>query len=239
MPGIPATVAGVDGCRGGWLVVRARVRPFAVTSVAVVGGLEPLLDDVTAGRVALVAVDMPIGLAADGPRACDIAARSALGDRRSSVFPAPVRSVLGARDYSDALRRSRAACGVGLSRQSWHLVPRIVELDDALAELPATAAARVHETHPEVAFAALGGAPMRHPKRTAGGRRERLDVLRGWLASQWSRPAAVPSGAAPDDVLDAAVLAVRAVQWSTGSRPPWVFGDGAVDVRGRPLCIRG
>ena len=233
-------VGGIDGCRAGWLVVRARPDPLVVTSVTVEPDLTDVLDDLRQQRLAALAIDMPIGLGNDGPRACDVEARAALGPRRSSVFPAPVRAVLGARDHEDALRRSRAASGVGLSLQSWHLMPRIAELDDALASIARRRGdARVHETHPELAFAVLDGAPMGHPKRTAAGRRERLGVLRGRVPPRWLRPAAVPRGAAPDDVLDAVVLAVRAAQWRTGERPPEEFGDGSVDARGRPMTIRG
>lgn len=47
----------------------------------------------------VVVVDSPIGLTAAGQRTCDRAARATLGrPRGSSVFSAPVRSVLGVRD---------------------------------------------------------------------------------------------------------------------------------------------
>ena len=233
------TVAGVDGCRGGWLVVLATASPFAVTSVRVEPQVSALLAEVAAGRVATVAVDMPIGLSDDGPRPCDVAARAALGARRSSVFPAPARCVLAARDYDHALRLSRASIGRGLSKQTWNLVPRIAELDGALDDVDDDARHRIHEAHPELAFTVLSGAPMRHPKRTGEGRRERLAVLRHGVADRWLVPAAVPEGAAPDDVLDASVLALRAAQWLHGSPPPVVLGSGEVDPLGRRMEICG
>jgi predicted RNase H-like nuclease len=240
----PPQVAGVDGCRGGWIVVRAavgpatRATPLDVGSVEVVDSLDGLLDDVRRGRVVEVAVDMPIGLPDHDPRACDVAARAMAGPRRASVFPAPCRAVLGAADHGDALRRSRAATGRGLSLQSWHLVPRIAELDDALVELAPRARRRVHEAFPELAFAHLRGAPMTSPKRLAAGRRERLAVLRGRVPERLRRRGASPPGSVDDDLLDALVLAVRAAQWAGDSDRPVVLGDGRTDARGHRCEIR-
>jgi predicted RNase H-like nuclease len=236
---IGGAVAGVDGCRGGWLVVTAEVSPFTVRSVSVHATPGPTLQELAAGRVRVLAVDMPIGLPGAGPRACDVAARRELGPRRSSVFPAPVRGVLDCVDHRQAVARHRELDGRGLSVQAWNLVPRILQLDRALDDVPAEVRPRVVETHPELAFSVLSGAPMRHPKRTTAGRRERLRALRPHVPDRVTRPAAVPRGAAADDVLDALALAVRAAQWVDGGAPPLVLGDGTVDDRGRTMQIRG
>lgn len=229
-------VAGVDGCRAGWVVAVAGTGPPEVRSVAVLPTLAAVMERVDRGQLACVAVDMPIGLPADGPRPCDGEARRLLGPRRSSVFPTPARVVLDATDYTDALVRSRAAIGSGLSRQAWNLVPRIAELD---ALLTPARCRTVLEAHPELAFAVLAGEPPRHPKRTVAGRRERLRVLRPFVEDRWTRPASVPRGAAGDDVLDALVLAVRAAQWHTGAVPAVVTGGADRDGCGRPMQIRG
>jgi len=226
------TVAcGIDGCRGGWVVVTARVRPWRVLTIDVVGRLDAAL----AGPAEFVAIDMPIGLARNGPRACDQIARSMLGPRRSSVFPAPVRAVLGAEDYPDARRRSRAASGVGLSKQTWNLVPKIIELDSLMT--PALQD-RVREAHPELVFARLGGAPMSAHKRTPAGRAERLGLIGGTTAA----PGAI-SGTGPglrataDDLVDALVLARVAADMATGHA--FVVGDGERDDRGLTMEIWG
>src|SRR6266700_814257 len=81
-------VAGVDGCRAGWLVVHGG-RAAVCTDFAEV--LTALPDD------AVVAVDMPIGLVDEhepGGRAVDRAARARLGAKRSSVFSPPPRCAL-------------------------------------------------------------------------------------------------------------------------------------------------
>lgn len=219
-------MAGADGCRAGWVV--AVLQPPGVSprlDLAVVAAIAPVVDDVVAGRLGALAVDMPIGLPEDGPRACDVAARRALGPRRASVFPAPVRSVLGAAGYAEALARSRAASGRGLSKQAFNLVPAIAELDAALTP---ERRAGIVEAHPEMAFARLAGTPCAHPKRTAEGRSERLALLAaaglGDLSSVRLR------GSAPDDVLDAAVLTLTAARAQAGTAER--LGDGAVDARG-------
>lgn len=228
-------VAGVDGCRTGWLVVLAEASPFRVVSVRVEPRIAPLIGD---DAVDVVAVDMPIGLPERSARACDVECRRVLGDRRSSVFPVPMRATLGAADYSSALEVNRERSGVGLSKQAWFLVPKIVELDDALDELDAELVARVHETHPELCFRSIAGAPMAHPKRTTAGRRERLRALAPHVPEPVRARRATPTGAAPDDVLDALVLAVRAAAWVRGE-PVVELGDPGTDTRGRPMIIRG
>jgi predicted RNase H-like nuclease len=164
-----------------------------------------------------VLVDIPIGLREAGPdpRDCDVLARRLLGPRRSSVFPAPIRAVLECATYDEAnATHRRMAAGKGLSRQTFHLMPRIVEVDRALRADPARIAT-VAESHPEVCFRSLaGGVPMTRNKRTAAGSEERLRILgrcipRGVGAVR--RAIATLAGrAARDDVIDAAVLAVTA-----------------------------
>lgn len=215
-------VAGADGCRTGWVVAR---RGPAGLSLAVVPEIGPVIEEVAAGALAALAVDMPIGLPGAGPRACDAEARRLLGPRRSSVFPAPARAVLGASTYREAAARSRAAMGRSLPVQAYNLVPKVAELDRALRpELQA----RVAEAHPELAFCRLAGAPAAHAKRTPEGRAERLALLAAAGLGDLSRLRAL--GAAPDDILDAAVLVLTAERILTGTATR--LGDGSVDARG-------
>jgi predicted RNase H-like nuclease len=198
--------------------------------VEVVRGLDAAIADVDAGRLAALAVDMPMGLPDDGPRACDLAARQRLGARRSSVFPTPVRATLDAATYAEALARSRAACGQGLSRQAFHLLAKMAELD---ATIRPDLQDRVVEAHPEMAFARLAGRPCVHAKRTAEGRAERLALLRG--AGLGDLTSLRLPGAAPDDVLDAVALTLTAarVRDDVAER----LGDGARDARGLRMEI--
>ena len=161
-----------------------------------------------------VAVDMPIGLPSGSRsvvRACDREARALLGPRRSSVFPAPTRGMLRAKSF-EALR------GSGLSLQSFHLFPKLRELD-AVVRASRSTAQRLRECHPELAFRDLAGAPLEANKRSPEGRAERYALL--------SRAFGVPRAhlevhvqtfcaehprgrLAPDDAVDALVLALLA-----------------------------
>ncbi len=170
----------------------------------------PRLDEVVAalesGRLAAAAIDIPIGLAADGSRACDHAARRLLGPRRSSVFPAPVRAVLGAASYEEACAVSRGVWGKGLSKQLYNILGKIREVDELLSP---RLQRQLFEGCPELSFAVLsGGEPMRHAKRTAAGRAERVEALqRAELGDVAPLIDSTPPGTARDDVFDALVLA--------------------------------
>ena len=169
-------LAGVDGCRGGWVV-------------AWDGGAQvlPTFADIVSRRFHLMLIDVPIGLLDAGPRRCDIEARSLIGARRSSVFPAPSRSLLRSGRYA-------GQCSV----QLWHILDKIREVDTSMK--PALQR-RVREAHPEVSFALLNGGPLRYAKKQPEGETERRRLLRPLFGEL--RP--VP-GAARDDVLDAHVL---------------------------------
>jgi predicted RNase H-like nuclease len=177
------------------------------------------LSEVLALTDGVVAVDIPIGLP-DVPgqrRACDTEARRALGARRSSVFPAPSRAALRAHRWSREL---------GLSKQSWSLVPKIVEADDVWCD-------RLHECHPELAFSHLAGGPLRTGKATPDGLADRRLLLREALPRA-DTLLQLP-GTKPDDVLDALACLWSARRIAAGSAV--TYGDGGVDARGRPMRI--
>jgi predicted RNase H-like nuclease len=180
--------------------------------------VHPDLADVAAslrsGRLAVAAVDMPIGLPATGSRACDREARRLLGPRRSSVFPAPVRAVLATGSYAEACDVSRAVSGKALSKQVYNIVDKIRVLN--ALESPRLQR-MLFEACPELSFALMAdGRPMRLPKRSAQGRAERVALLERELGLG-SLDGAPPAGAAADDVLDALALAWTARRYVAGS----------------------
>lgn len=209
-----AWVAGVDGCRGGWLVVRGRAAAarnrFAAVTCEVVTSFAEVL--ALTPRLERIAVDMPIGLrevSTEGPRPCDGEARRRLVDpqrrisRASSVFPPPPRRVLALRD--DEYRRIRDLNGgVGVSKQAFNLRHKIAELDALMTRRRQT---RVFESHPELCFCTLAGHPMAHAKRTARGRDERLALVAPWLPAATKWLGRYPRRlTADDDILDACAL---------------------------------
>lgn len=212
-------VLGVDGARGGW--VGALVRGQDVQWL--------VLPDVRAALAVdadVVAIDMPIGLPDTGRRACDLAAKRQLGAAHPRVFLTPPRDVLASPDHRTASARHRElADGAGLSIQTWHIVHRMREVDDA-ADDP-----RLVEVHPELSFAALAGGVLDR-KKTAGGRAQRLAALRRWLPGL--DPASVPSG---DDAPDALVAAWSGRRWLDGAARVLPEGQAPRDGRGRPMRI--
>jgi predicted RNase H-like nuclease len=224
-------VAGVDGCPGGWLVVRTGATA-APSRVEVVASIVDLIDEARRGLLDAVAIDMPMGLPSTTPRASDAALRARLGPRRASLFPTPPRVVLEAIDYADACARARACWGKALSRQAWNLVPKIRALD---AAIDPSLQDVVAEAHPETSFAVLAGAPLRHPKSTAAGRQERRDALAPWFADIDAHLDRPPRGASPVDVLDGFAAAWTARRIAAGTAD-WEGGDER-DERGLAMRV--
>ncbi len=181
--------------------------------VRVVPDFGDVLSAIESGRLVGAGVDMPIGLAGGGPRRADMEARRRLGPRRSSVFPAPARSVLSARTYEEACALSQAACGKAISRQLFNILPKIKELDERVT--PAHQRA-LFEMCPELSFAELAGTPMQANKKTAAGRAERVAVLQTVFADAGGLVEQPPPGAAPDDVFDALAGAWTARRYVAG-----------------------
>lgn len=203
------TVVGIDGCRGGWVVVTAGPGPKLAAEVAT--DLAPLIEAVRHGRIAAAAIDMPIGLLEDRPRQADIEARALLGRRRSTVFPAPVRAVLAASSYREACEVSRAASGKALSKQTYNLVERIRILDELLRPDDGH---RIVEAHPELAFARLAGEPLssKHEPEGRARRAALLDRALGPPFVELRRTSTAPR----IDLLDAAVLVMTARRVAVG-----------------------
>lgn len=199
-------VLGLDGCPGGW--AGALVDGPTITLHRYDGWgsglLEALSEDVD-----LVAVDVPIGLPRPGDtRACDLAARRRLGARRSSVFPAPPRELLGHATHAAASEASKALCGKGISVQAWNIYGRIAAVDAVVT--PETQR-RLVEVHPEIGFRELAARDLGTKRHRAG-----RDARQEKLSEIW--PTFVPhlSGAKPDDVLDALVAAWSGLRWLRG-----------------------
>jgi predicted RNase H-like nuclease len=217
-------VLGVDGWRGQW--VGARLDGRRVTLSVLPNAAAVLAEP----DVQVVAIDMPIGLSDDGPRACDVAARKLMGRAGSSVFPAPLRPVLACTTYVEACAVSRAASGKALSVQAWNLVPAIRSLDEALGDPPEP---RVHEAFPELAFRTLDDR-VASPKATARGLAERIRALERVL-DVLDALAEAPAGVPAVDCLDACAVAWSARRIAEGSAS--CVGRDERDARGRPMRI--
>jgi predicted RNase H-like nuclease len=221
-------VLGVDGWRGAWVGALLAGRSVTLLSLDTMAAVLAVPD------VEVIGIDMPIGLSDDGARVCDVAARELLSGlgAAGSVFPAPLRVVLEARDYAHARELSRTASGGrrAPSAQTFQLVAAIRALDDALGDPPRD---DVVEVHPELAFRALD-ARVRDPKVTARGLSQRLTALRSVMDIDDALALAPPRVPAID-ALDACAAAWSARRIADGEAK--TVGDGALDRRARPMRI--
>jgi len=225
-------IAGVDGTRRGWIAVVCKddlSSPHAVC-------LDRLND--LPRRLRVVAVDIPVGLSDKGPREADRLARKALGPRRSSVFPTPVRAVLGAASWQEACNRNERADGRRVSKQTFAILPKISEADAFVRSVP-WARRTLYEVHPELAFATLAGAPMAHAKKSPEGRAERLAVIsatfgRGAFDEAYAHVRGPRVGW--DDLADAFALAWTAARIRAG-RAKSLPSQHTVDGEGLPMHI--
>jgi len=164
-------LAGVDGIRNGWIA--AILRENGSTEVQTFPTFRSLKEDTS---LASIVIDIPIGLPDYGARACDQEARRRLGHpRRSSVFPAPIRSMLTAHDWEDACRIRWEREGKKCSKQVAAILPKIREVDKAMS---GDLQKRIREGHPEVSFFMMNRErPVASKKKTRQGKSERLALL--------------------------------------------------------------
>jgi predicted RNase H-like nuclease/GrpB-like predicted nucleotidyltransferase (UPF0157 family) len=225
-PGDGPPVLGVDGCRAGWVGALLRGSTYDVLVAADIAGLVDAARQIAPG-LAVVAVDIPIGLPDDRPRTTDVLARSQLPvGRKSSVFPTPSRAAVQHTTHTEASTANREALGVGLSVQAFHLVPKILDVDRYVEQHTPVP---VIEAHPEVTFAEIDPACVVPSKATVEGQAAR----RGALSAVGLDPPGHHHGQgyAGDDLLDACAVAWTAARYASGTAyslpdPPEVFSDG-------------
>jgi predicted RNase H-like nuclease len=199
-------IAGVDGCKAGWVAVFKNMETGAVHPPRVIRNFSELL--VCPENPQVIMVDIPIGLldeAVAGGRKCDRECRATLKERGCCVFSAPVRGCLDATSPEEAAEISRVSspAKIAISWQAFGIVPKIREVDECMTpELQS----RVFEAHPELSFAEMnGGTAISIPKREPAGKAERRKLL---MEHGFSNIPDRPNGClrrevAGDDILDA------------------------------------
>jgi predicted RNase H-like nuclease len=195
---------GLDGFRRGW--VAAWIDDRGGQGFDLLGSLGKLSispDD-------KVMVDMPIGLPERGNRSCDLGARAILGSARSRVFTGARRPLLNHASRAEAHSWGKRTDGIGVSCQLFCILPKIREVDSFMTP---EKQAVVRETHPELVFLRLNRSKPLVGKKTPAGRSLRrsllidagFDEIDAWLEC-------LPgTGAKPDDLFDACVAAIAAV----------------------------
>ncbi|WP_371126256.1 DUF429 domain-containing protein [Bosea sp. (in: a-proteobacteria)] len=232
---------GVDGCRSGWIAASLDPASGDAPTLRVV----PAFSDLLGLGPALIAVDMPIGLPdriEGSGRGPEQLVRPRLGQRQSSVFSIPSRTAVEAEDYGEACRRAMATSQPPrkVSKQGFHLFPRIREID-ALLRAETALRHRVREVHPELAFATMRGGPLAHPKKIKGrineaGMAERRALLIAQGLPRETVHARPPRGAGADDMLDALAALVVARHIAAGRGRPFPDPPGR-DSHGIPIAI--
>lgn len=205
-------VAGVDGCRNGWLVVEADLNLNDAS-----WKIAPDWNAIGC-NAEMIAADMPIGISGSGVRQCEVEARKILSPCGSRVFKTLPRGALrfSQNDWASANQWSKDQGFGGISKQVWNIRPKIIDIDGAISCKDQT---RVHEAHPELAFARLNGGRPLISKHGSDGielrrrllEREGFATLAMWLKELRG------SGAKADDLLDACVLVLTARHLARGS----------------------
>jgi predicted RNase H-like nuclease len=200
-------VGGADGCRAGWVICRRNAD--GTLDIRVVKTLAEACEGLS-----ILAVDMPIGFVdvPRPPRACEVEARRLMPGKASSVFPTPCRPALLATTHAEANAISKPL-GVGINQQTFHLFPKMREVDELLRSRPKLKRI-VYEAHPELAFTRMNdGKPVLSKKRQPDGFAERLELLRehGFKANIERL-----TGAARDDILDAIAVCRTATLIASG-----------------------
>lgn len=193
--------AGIDGYRRGWVVVWIEGGKRRFERV-------PNVSAMLAQPFDRAAIDIPIGIPDSGDRGCDFEARALLAPHHSRVFTGVRRWLFGL-DYPaikpEAQRRGEKA----ISKQMFHILPKIREVDAAITP---SLQRRFLESHPELIFWRLNGQRPLSSKKTAEGHKLRRRLLEAdgfndletWLGSLRG------TGAKPDDLLDACACAIAA-----------------------------
>lgn len=201
-------IAGVDGCKAGWLVVSADALPASSVSATLCDTFATVAHVTQSCRTTVV--DMPIGLpdcdeASPFPRLCDVEAKQLLGPKASSVFYAPPRECLSAKTPKQFQAVHRKLTGRGAGLPVWGIVPKITEVDELMTpELQK----RIFEFHPELAWQRANGGKGLEKKKLDLGKQQRREILSPAIhelarLEAWVHK--VGRGVAIDDLFDALI----------------------------------
>jgi predicted RNase H-like nuclease len=204
---------GIDGCKKGWFYFSLdddRSYDFGI--------LKTIREvSIISNKGDIILIDIPIGLREKDKleRTCDKEARKLLKRKGSSVFPAPSRLSLNAKDYQTASNLNYKYTGRKLSKQSYSIIPKIKDVDDFVRTIGQSY--RIREFHPELCFLALNDfIPLKYSKNKKEGQIEREKILSKYfksvseIISQASKHF-LRRQVAIDDIVDAIVGALTAI----------------------------
>jgi predicted RNase H-like nuclease len=200
-------IIGVDGCKSGWFVIWEETD--ATLHSRVIPSLRKLHITTNHNRLT-VGVDMPVVLSDEMPREADQLARKQLGKKASTIFSAPTSGMLKQTSYEKACQYSKDRFGKAISLQSWHLFPKIRDVQTILSQ----AQIDIYEIHPELSFRSLNrNTVILESKKSAEGHKIRRQLLERTFSNfdfDLIRAQYLKKDVADDDILDALI-----VLWST------------------------
>jgi predicted RNase H-like nuclease len=218
---------GLDGFSRGWVAVVLDGDEQDIS-------FHPHIAGALSGRFDRAGIDIPIGMTEDGERICDSLAREKLRPHGSRVFAGARRWLW--QEFGDPDRANEEALRRGqkrISRQLWHIGPKIMEVDAFLCARPLI---DVREVHPELVFLRLNGNEPLPPKKSEEGDalRRRLLKRAGFREIEgWLTRLRIGAGAKRDDILDACAVAIAARE-PAGSLPE---GTPRLDACRLPMQI--
>lgn len=200
-------LAGVDGCKKGWLMIKHQQDKY---SYAVYENIFDLSNDNP--DLERVFIDIPIGLSSKGfMRTIDSSIRKELPGRSSTIFNPPCREALQVDNYEQAKEENKQIEGKGISKQAFFISKKIKEVDDFL--LQNKRSIEFFESHPELCFKYLNPAKkvLLTRKSTPEGIEERMTILKQYdntLPNLYEEILAKTkrSNVKKDDILDAICL---------------------------------
>jgi predicted RNase H-like nuclease len=228
---------GIDGCKTGWIIAQIKdVDSQPIITLNVFKSLEDFTQAIDFKKITSIWIDIPIGLSQQSERLCDLLLRIALGKKASSAFVTPVRNAVFTESYQHACDENYKNVGKKISLQSWHICPKIKEIDNFLQHHPEFVF-KMKESHPELIFK-LNSSEEFESKKTTLGFEQRLNFLESKLycsaqvnqfIKQFPR-----SKFAKDDVTDALILALSA--YSSQKFGETYLGDNQFKIH-LPNCL--
>ena len=168
-------IAGIDGCKAGWIMVKHNQDEYSF-------GIYPSIKKLFSENYDLqrVLIDIPVGLASSKTeRSVEHDLRKELKYRHSTVFNPPCREALYEQDHISARDKNLQIEGRSLTIQSLAIKDKIRETDEFLRN---SSGFEIIESHPELCFKYLNnGQVVLSKKSTEKGLKERLSILKNYF----------------------------------------------------------
>jgi predicted RNase H-like nuclease len=191
---------GIDGCKKGYMIAQISNQKI---SFRFEENLESIKD-----YQGLILIDVPCGCPSNKEEIRpEPLIRQLVKGRASSVFNVPALQTLNTKDYQEANKINREILGKGLSKQSFHIIPIIKDINNFILSNPYL---NIHESFPELIFTKFLGHPCKYSKHKEEGKQERINCLKEifpWISQDLEDTFNSLPKSTHLDVIDAAALA--------------------------------